>query len=33
MRNAVGDGPPAVIYITTPPEPAGKNQIIEPIIA
>lgn len=25
MRNAVGDGPPAVIYITTPPEPAGRN--------
>ncbi|XP_074098359.1 receptor protein-tyrosine kinase sevenless isoform X3 [Cotesia typhae] len=25
MRNAVGDGPPAVTYITTPPEPAVKD--------
>lgn len=23
MRNGVGEGPPAVIYITTTPEPAG----------
>ncbi|XP_034935442.1 proto-oncogene tyrosine-protein kinase ROS isoform X2 [Chelonus insularis] len=25
MRNAIGDGPPAVIYITTPPEPTVKD--------
>ncbi|XP_015109279.1 proto-oncogene tyrosine-protein kinase ROS [Diachasma alloeum] len=25
MRNAIGDGPPAVIYITTPSEPAVKD--------